>query len=117
LTNLSGETISPVIHSLHGRVTADVPCQRLDLLMSASAVFNRAIADALIEPGGSPEHQVAKPRQLPNTRRALTADELKQINTVPHRRRYRLAGSLRASVVQGAPRYESASIHGTRAIR
>ena len=40
----------------------------------------RAIADRLIEAEASPAHQVAKPRRLPNTRRALTADELEQIN-------------------------------------
>ena len=31
-------------------------------------------------PSASPAHRVAKPRRLPNTRRALTADELDQIN-------------------------------------
>jgi integrase len=50
------------------------------VIAAARAVFNRAVADGLIEPGASPAHQVAKPRRLPNTRRALTADELQQIN-------------------------------------
>jgi integrase len=50
------------------------------VIAAARAVFNRAIADGLIEPGASPAHQVAKPRRLPNTRRALTTDELEQIN-------------------------------------
>jgi hypothetical protein len=44
------------------------------------AFFNRAIADGLLPPGASPAHQVAKPRQLPSTRRALTSNELTQIN-------------------------------------
>jgi integrase len=50
------------------------------VIAAARAIYNRAIADGLIEPGDSPAHQVAKPRRLPNTRRALTADELTQIN-------------------------------------
>jgi len=50
------------------------------VIAAARAVFVRAIADGLIEPGASPAHQVAKPRRLPNTRRALTTDELEQIN-------------------------------------
>ncbi len=35
---------------------------------------------ALIAAGASPAHRVAKPRRLPSTRRALTPDELDQIN-------------------------------------
>jgi len=50
------------------------------VIAAARAVFNRAIADGLIEPGASPAHKVSKPRRLPNTRRALTAHELEQIN-------------------------------------
>jgi integrase len=50
------------------------------VIAAARAVFNRAIADGLIEPGASPAHQVAKSRRLPNTRRALTAGELQQVN-------------------------------------
>jgi site-specific recombinase XerD len=47
---------------------------------AARALYHRAIADGLIEPGASPAHRVAKPRRLPSTRRALTAHELDQIN-------------------------------------
>jgi len=54
------------------------------VIAAARALYNRAIADGLIEPGASPAHQVAKPRRLPNTRRALTADELAQINEAAH---------------------------------
>jgi integrase len=50
------------------------------VIAAARAIFNRAIADGLIEPGASPAHKVSKPRRLPNTRRALTAHELEQIN-------------------------------------
>jgi len=51
------------------------------VIAAARAIFVRAIADGLIEPGAGSAHQVAKPRRLPNTRRALTADEVAQINT------------------------------------
>jgi integrase len=50
------------------------------VIAAARAVYNRAIADDLIAPSASPAHRVAKPRRLPNTRRALTASELAQIN-------------------------------------
>lgn len=50
------------------------------VIAAARAVYNRAIADRLIGPDASPAHQVAKPRRLPSTRRALTAHELDQIN-------------------------------------
>jgi integrase len=43
-------------------------------------VFNRAIADGLVDRAASPAHRVPKPRRLPSVRRALTADELEQIN-------------------------------------
>ena len=49
-------------------------------IAAARALFNRAIADGIIAPGDSPAHRVPKPRRLPNTRRALTATELQQIN-------------------------------------
>jgi integrase len=52
------------------------------VIAAARAVFNRAIADGLLEPGTSPAHRVAEPRRLPNTRRALTPDELEEINLV-----------------------------------
>lgn len=38
------------------------------------------MADGLIEPAANPAHRVPKPRRLPSTRRALTADELDAIN-------------------------------------
>jgi integrase len=50
------------------------------VIAAARAVYNRAIADGMIEPGASPAHKVAKPRRLPSTRRALTPDELAEIN-------------------------------------
>jgi integrase len=50
------------------------------VIAAARAIYHRAIADGLIEPGASPAHRVAKPRRLPITRRALTAHELGQIN-------------------------------------
>ena len=51
------------------------------VIAAARAIYNRAIADDLIHPIASPAHRVAKPRRLPSTRRALTSDELDQINT------------------------------------
>ena len=50
------------------------------VIAAARAIYNRAIADGLIDAGASPAHRVAKPRRLPSTRRALTPDELEQIN-------------------------------------
>jgi integrase len=50
------------------------------VIAAARAVYNRAIADDLIAPSASPAHRVAKPRRLPNTRRALTTHELTEIN-------------------------------------
>jgi site-specific recombinase XerD len=50
------------------------------VVAAARAIYNRAIADGLIEQKDSPAHRVVKPRRLPNTRRALTAWELEQIN-------------------------------------
>jgi integrase len=52
------------------------------LIAAARAVYNRAIADGLIDPLASPAHRVVKPRRLPSTRRALTPEELTQINLV-----------------------------------
>jgi integrase len=63
-------------NSRHGRHAGE------HVVAAARALFNRAIADGLIDPGASPAHRVAKPRRLPNTRRALTPDELEQINLV-----------------------------------
>jgi integrase len=51
------------------------------VVAAARAIYNRAIADGLIDQKDSPAHRVAKPRRLPNTRRALTAWELEQVNT------------------------------------
>jgi integrase len=61
-------------NSRHGRHAGE------HVIAAARALYNRAIADGLIEPGASPAHRVAKPRRLPSTRRALTAHELDQIN-------------------------------------
>ncbi|GLL02155.1 tyrosine-type recombinase/integrase [Dactylosporangium matsuzakiense] len=49
---------------------------------AARAFYNQAVADGLIPAADSPAHRVAKPRRLPSTRRALTADELIEINQV-----------------------------------
>jgi integrase len=51
------------------------------IVAAARAIYNRAIADGLIDHKDSPAHRVTKPRRLPNTRRALTAWEIEQINT------------------------------------
>jgi integrase len=51
-----------------------------NLIAAARAVYNRAIADDLIDPRLSPAHRVSKPRRLPSTRRALTPQELTAIN-------------------------------------
>ncbi|WP_326557215.1 tyrosine-type recombinase/integrase [Micromonospora sp. NBC_01796] len=50
------------------------------VIAAARAIYNRAIADELIDPAASPAHRVVKPRRLPSTRRALTPDELEEIN-------------------------------------
>lgn len=52
------------------------------VVAAARAFFVRAIADGLIAASASPAHQIAKPRRLPNTRRALTPRELAEINEV-----------------------------------
>jgi integrase len=52
------------------------------LIAAARAFYNRAIADGLLTVAASPAHRIAKPRRLPSTRRALTNDELEQINLV-----------------------------------
>lgn len=46
------------------------------VIAAARAIYNRAIADGLIQASASPAHRVAKPRRLPSTRRALTVHEL-----------------------------------------
>ncbi|HZM82547.1 MAG TPA: site-specific integrase [Candidatus Limnocylindrales bacterium] len=63
-------------NSRHGRHAGE------HAVAAARALFNLAIADGIIAAGDSPAHRVAKPRRLPNTRRALTAAELEQINQV-----------------------------------
>ncbi|MEW2475456.1 site-specific integrase [Micromonospora gifhornensis] len=50
------------------------------VIAAARAIYNRAIADGLIDPAASPAHRVVKPRRLPSTRRALTPDEMEEIN-------------------------------------
>jgi integrase len=50
------------------------------VIAAARAVFNRAVADGLIDAAANPAHHVPKPRLLPNTRRALTPRELDAIN-------------------------------------
>ena len=50
------------------------------LIAAARAVYNRAIADGLMDLSASPAHRVDKPRRLPSTRRALTSWELEAIN-------------------------------------
>ncbi|SFE39163.1 Phage integrase family protein [Actinoplanes philippinensis] len=52
------------------------------VIAAARAFFVRAIADGLIPASASPAHQIAKPRRLPNSRRALTPRELDEINQV-----------------------------------
>ena len=60
--------------SRHGRHAGE------HVVAAARAIYNRAIADGHIDHKHSPAHRVAKPRRLPNTRRALTAWEFEQIN-------------------------------------
>ncbi|MEU1238493.1 site-specific integrase [Micromonospora aurantiaca] len=52
------------------------------VIAAARAVYRRAIADGYLTPGDSPAHRVAKPRRLPNPRRALRPEELQDINVV-----------------------------------
>ncbi|MFC4063506.1 hypothetical protein [Actinoplanes subglobosus] len=52
------------------------------VIAAARAFFVRAIADGLIPAAASPAHQIAKPRRLPNTHRAMTPRELNGINQV-----------------------------------
>ena len=49
-------------------------------IAAACAFYNRAIADGLIDASASPAHRVVKPRRLPSTRRALSPQELEEIN-------------------------------------
>ncbi|MEV0431335.1 hypothetical protein [Micromonospora sp. NPDC050495] len=52
------------------------------VIAAARAVYRRAIADGYLTAADSPAHRVAKPRRLPNPRRALTPGELQDINLV-----------------------------------
>jgi integrase len=52
------------------------------VIAAARAIYNRAIADGLIDAAASPAHRVVKPRRLPSTRRALSPQELEEINLV-----------------------------------
>ncbi|MFI7211646.1 tyrosine-type recombinase/integrase [Micromonospora maritima] len=51
------------------------------LVAAARAFYNRAVADGHLTAVDSPAHRIRKPRRLPNTRRALTPDEVSDINT------------------------------------
>ncbi|WP_327010729.1 hypothetical protein OHA72_27725 [Dactylosporangium sp. NBC_01737] len=49
---------------------------------AARAFYNHAIADGLIQAADSSAHRVGEPRRLPSTRRALTPNEITEINLV-----------------------------------
>jgi len=53
--------------SRHGRHAGE------HVIAAARAIYNRAIADGLIEASASPAHRVAKPRRLPSTRQRVPA--------------------------------------------
>lgn len=74
LKNESAASAASRRNSRHGRHAGE------HAVAAARALFNFATADGIIAVGDSPAHRVAKPRRLPNTRRALTAPELDQIN-------------------------------------
>ncbi len=74
LKNESAASAASRRNSRHGRHAGE------HAVAAARALFNFATADGIIAAGASPAHRVAKPRRLPNTRRALTAPELDQIN-------------------------------------
>ncbi|MFC6023814.1 tyrosine-type recombinase/integrase [Plantactinospora solaniradicis] len=71
-------TARPRRNSRHGRHAGE------HVIAAARALYNRAIADGHISRTASPAHRIAKPRRLPNTRRALTPNELEEINLVAH---------------------------------
>jgi hypothetical protein len=75
MKNTAAKTARSRHSSRHGRYAGE------HVVAAARAIYNRAIADDLIDHKNSPAHRVMKPRRLPNTRRALTAWELEQINT------------------------------------
>jgi integrase len=74
MKNTAANTARSRRSSRHGRHAGE------HVVAAARAIYNRAIADGHIDHKHSPAHRVAKPRRLPNTRRALTAWELEQIN-------------------------------------
>jgi len=76
MKNLAAATARSRRSHRHGRHAGE------HVVAAVRAIYNRAIADGLIDHKNSPAHRVAKPRRLPNTRRALTAWELEQINAV-----------------------------------
>ncbi|GAA2624061.1 hypothetical protein GCM10010399_64280 [Dactylosporangium fulvum] len=49
-------------------------------IAAARAYYTCAADDGLIDAADSPAHRISKPRRLPSTRRALTPDELTEIN-------------------------------------
>ncbi|WP_174534870.1 tyrosine-type recombinase/integrase [Micromonospora chalcea] len=61
-------------NSRHGRHAGE------HLIAAARAFYNRVIADGHLIAADSPAHRISKPRRLPNTRRALTPDEMSDIN-------------------------------------
>lgn len=74
--------------SLHGEtmVNLDLIANRRPyadeyVIAAVRAIYNRTIADRLIDHKDSPAHRVVKPRRLPNIRRALTAWELEPTRT------------------------------------
>ncbi|MEV4139863.1 site-specific integrase [Dactylosporangium sp. NPDC049742] len=79
------------IQALQRRIVANARARRNNrggrhagelLIAAARALYNQAIADGLIQAADSPAHRVRKPRRLPSTRRALTPDELTEINQI-----------------------------------
>ena len=63
-------------NSRGGRYTGEL------FIAAARAYYKCAVDDSLIDAADSPAHRISKPRRLPSTRRALTADELTEINLV-----------------------------------
>jgi integrase len=74
MKNIAATTARARRTTRHGRHAGE------HVVAAARAIYNRAIADGLIDHNHSPAHRVEKPRRLPNTRRALSGWELEQIN-------------------------------------
>ena len=77
------------VEALQREITANARIRRTSrggrhagelLIAAARAVYNRAIADGLMDLSASPAHRVAKQRHLPSTRRALTTWALEANN-------------------------------------